>query len=129
MKKCIIVLFAVALFARIGSAQLSVESVVGSHAGWNNWEKIPLTLELKDNFMYEVKSYNFSFEPQSTIRGRWKIDGDKIILTDLVGTETVLQKYQDEFYVVGKNGVTCMARFHQNQSLQEYRKARQGQGC
>jgi hypothetical protein len=115
---------------QVVKSQLSVESVIGNHAGFHNWDKLPVTLELKDSFVYEIKSYNFQLESQNTTKGTWRIEGDKIILTDLIGGETVLQKKQDAFYLEDQNGVTCVARFYQNKNITEYWKTfKSSSGC
>jgi hypothetical protein len=128
--KSFIPITAFVLLLQAGKAQLSAESIIGSHAGYNTWEKLPVALEIKDNFVYEIKTYNYLLEGQNTIRGTWEIEGDKIILTDVIGGTTVLQKNKDVFYLVAQNGVTCMARFYQNKNLQEYWKTfKSGSGC
>jgi hypothetical protein len=129
MKKYICILIAFALETQFGKSQLSAESVIGNHAGFHSWHKLPVTLELKDNFVYEMKSYNYQLETENTTKGRWRIEGDKIVLTDVVGTETEILKYNEEFNVVGENGVTCVARFYQNKNLKEFWKSRKSTGC
>jgi hypothetical protein len=115
-------ILALSFICSFGKAQITAESVTGIHSGFHNWQKLPLTLELRNNFTYEMTSYNYELQSQSTIKGRWRIEGDRIILTDLVGTETLLQKTEQSFYVVGKNGMTCMASFQQNKSLEQFWK-------
>jgi len=129
MKKSIGLIAAFILIMQVSNAQLNADSLVGNHAGSLNYLRSVGTLELKDNYVYIIKTYNYLKQVESTVKGRWRIEGDHIVLTDLVGAETILRKFKDECYITASNGYSCLARFQLNKSLEKYWSERSRAGC
>lgn len=116
-------------FVISGKAQLSEESVIGSHAGMQIWEKCPVSIELKSDHVYEVRSFDVQLAERGVIRGRWRVEGDHVVLTDLLGMETILLKNGQECFLTARNGVSCIARFVLNKSISQYWSGSSKSGC
>jgi len=127
--KAIILSSAFVLISMISHAQIHAASLLGSHAGSLNWERTPGTIEFMENYVYVMRSYNFENQVESEVKGRWRVEGDRVILTDLVGLETVLYKNKDEFYITGSSGYSCVARFYLNMDLDKFLAERRKAGC
>lgn len=122
-------LFFAIVAIQVCNAQLTTESVKGLHSGYHSWDKSLLTIELKENQVYEIKSYNRELAEEKTIKGRWRIEGDHVVLTDLLGGETILMKHVDECFLMSPNGISCMARFSMNKKLEDYWTDQKRNGC
>lgn len=117
------------LIASFCKSQTTSIAITGNYIGQSVTDRLVMTIEVKENHKYVLKTYDSSRKLQNKTKGKWTLDGDKLVLNEKSGTTTVLEKYKDIWYVTDKNGVTCLARFYQNKDQNEFWAELMRQGC
>lgn len=129
MKRTILFLSTFILIASFCKSQTSSIAITGNYIGQSVTDRMVMTIEVKENHKYVLKTYDSNRKLQKKINGKWALDGDKLVLNEKSGTTTVLEKYKDIWYIADKNGVTCHARFYQNKDQNEFWAQLMRQGC
>ena len=86
-------------------------------------------LKVKSNHKFILRTYDGIGKFQKKTKGEWYLNGNKLVLTEASGNITVLEKYQDTWYVADKRGIICLARFRQNQTPRQFWADRRKGGC
>jgi hypothetical protein len=129
MKRAIHFLTTLILIASFCKSQSSSKAITGNYIGQSMSDRIVMTIEVKENHKYILKTYDSNRKLQKKIKGKWAFVGDKLILNEKSGTTTVLEKHIDIWYIADQNGLTCLARFYQNRDQNEFWADLMRQGC
>ena len=129
MKRNIIFLSALILIVSFCKSQTAPIEITGNYIGQLVFDKSVVTIEVKKNQKYILKSYNSRRVLQKKVKGKWTLNGDKLILYEKSGETTVLEKFKDIWYIADKNGRTCLARFYQNKDPKVFWTQLRQEGC
>ena len=129
MKRIILILTTFILYASLCKSQTSSNIIKGNYIGQSVTDLIVMTIEVKENNQYILKTYDSNRKFQKKFKGKWTFDGEKLMLTEKSGTTIVLEKYKDTWFIKDKNGTTCLARFYQNKDQDEFWSELMRQGC
>ena len=129
MKRIILILTTFILYASLCKSQTSSNIIKGNYIGQSVTDLIVMTIEVKENNQYILKTYDSNRKFQKKFKGKWTFDGEKLMLTEKSGTTIVLEKHKDAWFIKDKNGTTCLARFYQNKDQDEFWSELMRQGC
>ena len=129
MKRIILILTTFILYASLCKSQTSSNIIKGNYIGQSVTDLIVMTIEVKENNQYILKTYDSNRKFQKKFKGKWTFDGEKLMLTEKSGTTIVLEKDKDTWFIKDKNGTTCLARFYQNKDQDEFWSELMRQGC
>ena len=129
MKRIILILTTLILYASFCKSQTSSNTIKGNYIGQSVTDRIVITIEVKENNQYVLKTYDSNRKFQKKFTGNWTFDGEKLMLTEKSGTSIVLEKYKDTWFITDKNKTTCLARFYQNKDQDEFWSELMRQGC
>jgi hypothetical protein len=129
MKRAILFLTTLILIASFCKSQTSSIAITGNYIGQSMTDHMVMTIEVKENHKYILKTYDSNRKIQKKIKGKWALVGDKLILNEKSGTTKVLEKHLDIWYISDKNGLTCQVRFYQNRDQNEFWAELMRQGC
>lgn len=129
MKRITLFLTAFILIAGFCKSQTTSIAVTGNYIGQSVTDRLVMTIEVKQNQKYVLKTYDSNRKLQKKTKGKWTLDGDKLVLLEKSGMITVLEKYKDIWYIADKNGNSCLARFYQNQDPNEFWTQLIKKGC
>ena len=107
----------------------SQTAVMGNYIGRSIADQVVVTIEVKQHHHYVLKTYDPNKKLQKKVKGKWTVDGNKLVLQEKSGTITVLEKYNDTWYVAGPNGYVCLAKFYQNKDPNEFWTQLMKEGC
>lgn len=129
MKRIILILTTFILSASLCKSQTSSNKIKGNYIGQSVTDRVVMTIEVKENNQYILKTYDSNRKFQKKFKGKWTFDGEKLMLTEKSGTTIVLEKYKDTWFIKDKNGTMCLARFYQNKDQDEFWSELMRQGC
>ena len=129
MKQIILILTTFILSASLCKSQTSSNTIKGNYIGQSVTDRVVMTIEVKENNQYVLKTYDSNRKFQKKFKGKWTFDGEKLMLTEKSGTTIVLEKDKDTWFIKDKNGTTCLARFYQNKDQDEFWSELMRQGC
>ena len=129
MKRIILILTTFILSASLCKSQTSSNTIKGNYIGQSVTDRVVMTIEVKENNQYILKTYDSNRKFQKKFKGKWTFDGEKLMLTEKSGTTIVLEKYKDTWFIKDKNGTTCLTRFYQNKDQNEFWSELMRQGC
>ena len=129
MKRIILILTTFILSASLCKSQTSSNKIKGNYIGQSVTDRVVMTIEVKENNQYILKTYDSNRKLQKKYKGKWTFDGEKLMLTEKSGTTIVLEKYKDTWFIKDKNGTMCLARFYQNKDQDEFWSELMRQGC
>src|SRR6187549_223145 len=120
MKQTILFLTTLILIAGFCKSQTASVAITGNYIGQSAMGSSVMTIEIKQNQKYVLKTYDPFRKVQKKIKGKWTLDGDKLVLKEKSGAITVLKKYNDIWYITDKSERVCLARFYQNRDPEEF---------
>jgi hypothetical protein len=126
MSRIIVFLITFILFSVFCKSQ---KAFTGNYIGQSVKDLVVITIEVKENHKYILKTYDLNRKLQKKIKGKWTIDGDKLVLKEKCGTSIVLERFQDIRYIVDKSGHMCLAKFYKNKDQNEYWAELMKAGC
>ena len=129
MKRIILILTTFILSASLCKSQTSSNKIKGNYIGQSVTDRVVMTIEVKENNQYILKTYDSNRKFQKKFKGKWTFDGEKLMLTEKSGTTIVLEKDKDTWFIKDKNGTMCLARFYQNKDQDEFWSELMRQGC
>jgi hypothetical protein len=129
MKQTILFLSALIMITSFCKSQTSSVAITGNYIGQSVADRMVMTIDVKENNKYVLKTYDSNRKLQKKSKGKWTLDGEKLVLNEKSGTTIVLKKYKDTWFVADKNGTTCLARFYQNKDQNEFWAELMRQGC
>lgn len=129
MTRTVLLLATFVLIASFCRSQIASRAIPGNYIGQSVTDRKVMTVDVKENHKYVLKTYDSKRKLQKKIKGKWTFDGDKLVLVENTGKTTVLEKYNDIWYIADKNGRSCLARFYQNKDPNEFWAQLVKEGC
>jgi len=140
--KNMLLISAFLLITSLCKSQAPASTVTGNFIGQSVWDNSVMTIEVKPNHKYVLKTYTpgkaakvktkWPFREQN--KGTWSVEGERLVLTEKSGKITVLEKYQDIWYLVDKNrpvlkSYSYQAKFYQNKDQKVFWEELRAAGC
>ena len=120
MNRIIVFLTTFILFSVYCKSQTDSFAITGNYIGHSVTDLVVITIEVKENHNYILKSYDLNKKLQKKTKGKWTLEGDKLILIEKSGSIIVLEKHQNIRFIADKSGHLCIAKFYHNKDQNEF---------
>lgn len=120
MNKFFILITIVILVSGFCKSQTSTKSITGKYIGQSVNDLGVITIEVKKNHNYILRTYDLNRKKQNKVKGKWIINENTLVLIEKNGIKMILEKNKDVWYITDKTGNICVAKFYQNVNHDEF---------